>query len=190
MSTSQTSGPLSPDSSEVSRSLIPVSRVQTPPALRKMYPKDGADKLAAPNRNVVRKATFTKLNVGVATPDNLDSQGLQGLQGPQESPKLREKGEEEKPESKLEKIKRRFSDIKEKLSGTESDSDDEKDNNKTKKGFNAAGFPLPGAALFAPIDAPNRSKAAPSKEMRAALKVLNDSIGRGYKSANAQGCIH
>ena len=106
MSTSQTSGPLSPDSSEVSRSLIP-SRVQTPPALRKMYPKDGADKLAAPNRNVVRKATFTKLNVGVATPDNLDSQGLQGSQGPQESLKLREKGEEEKPESKLEKIKRR-----------------------------------------------------------------------------------
>ena len=30
-------GPLSPDSSEVSRSLIP--RVVTPPALRKMYPK-------------------------------------------------------------------------------------------------------------------------------------------------------
>ena len=80
------SGPLSPDSSEVSRSLIP-QRMATPPALRKMYPKDGADKLAAPNRNVVRKATFTKLNVGVATPDaDLDV-------------KLREKDkEEEMPE--------------------------------------------------------------------------------------------
>ena len=95
------------------------------------------------------------------------------------------------PESKLDKIKKRFSDIKEKLSGTESESDDEKDNNK-QKGFNAAGFPLPGAALFAPIDAPSsgggqRSKAAPSKEMRAALKVLNDSLGRGaYGAANAQ----
>ena len=79
----------------------------------------------------------------------------------------------------MEKIKKRFSDIKEKLSGTESEGDDaatEDESSRTKKGFNAAGFPLPGAALFAPIDAANRSKAAPSKEMRAALKVLNDSI--------------
>ena len=48
------SGPLSPDSSEVSRSLIP-QRMATPPALRKMYPKDGADKLAAPNRDELYK---------------------------------------------------------------------------------------------------------------------------------------
>ena len=107
-----------------------------------------------------------------------------------ESPKLREKLGEETKESKLDKIKRRFSDIKEKLSGTESESDDEKDSNK-KKGFNAAGFPLPGAALFAPIapDSSDRAKAAPSKEMKAALKVLNDSLGRGYGAANAQGCF-
>merc|ERR1712018_314747 len=42
-------------------------------------------------------------------------------------------------------------------------------------------FPLPGAALFAPIDE-NRNKDTPSKEMRAALKVLHDSLAR--KSSN------
>ena len=94
----------------------------------------------------------------------------------------------------MEKIKKRFSDIKEKLSGTESEGDDaatEDESSRSKKGFNAAGFPLPGAALFAPIAAPGRTTAAPSKEMRAALKVLNDSIGRMGSSsgirANAQG---
>ena len=72
----------------MSQSLIP--RMQTPPALRKMYPKE-QDKLAAPNRNVVRKATFTKLNVGVATPtDNLEAASTS------EAVKLRNK-EEEKP---------------------------------------------------------------------------------------------
>jgi hypothetical protein len=165
------SGPLSPASSEVSRSLIP--RVATPPALRKMYPQDGSDKLSTPNRNVVRKNTFTKLNVGVNNP-SLDD-------------KAKEK-EKEKPESavsKLEKMKRRFSDIKEKLSGTESESDTEEEGKK-KKGFNAAGFPLPGAALFAPIDE-NRPKTGPSKEMRSALKVLNDSVGRSSAArGNAQ----
>ena len=75
---------------QVSQSLIP--RMQTPPALRKMYPRgEGADKLAAPNRNVVRKATFTKLNVGVATPtDNIEAASTS------EAVKLRSK-EEEKP---------------------------------------------------------------------------------------------
>ena len=75
----------------MSQSLIP--RMQTPPALRKMYPRgEGADKLAAPNRNVVRKATFTKLNVGVATPttDNLEAASTS------EAVKLRNR-EEEKP---------------------------------------------------------------------------------------------
>ena len=81
--------------------------MQTPPALRKMYPKgEGADKLAAPNRNVVRKATFTKLNVGVATPtDNVEAAAATTS----EAVKLRSK-EEEKPESKLDKIKKRFRD--------------------------------------------------------------------------------
>merc|ERR1711936_1520739 len=51
------SGPVSPSSAEM-RSLIP--RVQTPPALRKMYPKDGSDKLANVDRNVVRKQTYNK----------------------------------------------------------------------------------------------------------------------------------
>ena len=78
--------------------------MQTPPALRKMYPKE-QDKLAAPNRNVVRKATFTKLNVGVATPtDNLEA-----ATSSEAAVKLRNK-EEEKPESKLDKIKKRFRD--------------------------------------------------------------------------------
>merc|ERR1719166_167197 len=46
-------------------------------------------------------------------------------------------------------------------------------------------FPLPGAALFAPIESSNKSE--PSKEMKGALKVLNDSIGRsGSSRSNAQ----
>merc|ERR1719166_83548 len=46
-------------------------------------------------------------------------------------------------------------------------------------------FPLPGAALFAPIESSNKSE--PSKEMKGALKVLNDSIGRsGSSRPNAQ----
>ena len=59
------SGPVSPSSAEM-RSLIP--RVVTPPALRKMYPKD-QDKLATPDRNVVRKTTYTKAMAGVSNPD-------------------------------------------------------------------------------------------------------------------------
>ena len=62
-STTSSGGPLTPTSAET-RSLIP--RVQTPPALRKMYPKDGGDKLATPDRNVVRKNTYTKDMAGVA----------------------------------------------------------------------------------------------------------------------------
>ena len=34
-----------------------------------MYPKDGSDKLATPDRNVVRKNTYTKDMAGVANPD-------------------------------------------------------------------------------------------------------------------------
>ena len=34
-----------------------------------MYPKDGSDKLSTPDRNVVRKNTYTKDMAGVANPD-------------------------------------------------------------------------------------------------------------------------
>eukprot|EP00096_Caligus_rogercresseyi_P014766 TRINITY_DN7254_c0_g1_i1.p1 TRINITY_DN7254_c0_g1~~TRINITY_DN7254_c0_g1_i1.p1 ORF type:complete len:831 (+),score=302.70 TRINITY_DN7254_c0_g1_i1:125-2494(+) len=47
-------------------SLIP--RVVTPPALRKMYPKE-SDKLATPDRNVVRKNTYTKEATGISMPE-------------------------------------------------------------------------------------------------------------------------
>ena len=166
-----------PITEEVKRSLIP--RVATPPALRKMYPhpSDGGDKLATPDRNVVRKNTFTKLSVGVSNPD-LEAARKSSL-------------------SKLEKVKRRFSDIKERLSGSESDSSSSDEKNSDALGSKSkasaastaipqtaavtpsskGGFPLPGAALFTPIDE-NRTKVEPSKEMKAALKVLNDSISR------------
>ena len=42
-------------------------------------------------------------------------------------------------------------------------------------------FPLPGSALFAPIE-DNGAKSEPSKEMKGALKVLNDSLGRTNSS--------
>ena len=63
--------------------------------------------------------------------------------------------------------------------------DDVNDGNKTDEEVSSdkkSNFPLPGAALFAPIDE-NRHKATPSKEMRAALKVLNDSLA-SRKSSN------
>ena len=44
-------------------------------------------------------------------------------------------------------------------------------------------FPLPGAALFAPIE--SSDKCEPSKEMRGALKVLNDSLGRSSASRSS-----
>merc|ERR1719510_1889857 len=62
--------------------------------------------------------------------------------------------------------------------------DNDEEGNKTDEEIDAdkrSNFPLPGAALFTPIDE-SRTKATPSKEMRAALKVLNDSIAR--KSSN------
>ncbi len=131
-------------SSEVKSSLIP--RVQTPPALRKMYPKDGSDKLSTPDRNVVRKNTYTKDMAGVANPD-LDK----------------------KKASEAKKV---------------DDNKEDNDGNKTDEEVSPdkrSKFPLPGAVLFTPIDE-SRVKATPSKEMRAALKVLNDSFAR--KSSN------
>lgn len=128
------------------KSFIP--RVQTPPALRKMYPT--SDKLSTPDRNVVRKNTYTKDMAGVANPE------LEKKETPAQvvaEPKKEETDEEEGHKT-----------------------DEEVSPDKRSK------FPLPGAALFTPIDE-NRSKAAPSKEMRAALKVLHDSILR--KSSNS-----
>merc|ERR1712226_125880 len=70
---------------------------------------------------------------------------------------------------------------------------DDEDGNKTDEEVDPkkkSQFPLPGSALFAPItgggsggDVEKRKKATPSKEMRAALKVLNDSLGT-RKSSN------
>jgi hypothetical protein len=199
------SGPVSPASAEL-RSLIP--RVQTPPALRKMYPKDGSDKLATPDRNVVRKQTYNKDITGVRNPalekgatptpsqpssvGNSDASKVSGT-----DPRLTEQASKtstlatpskpaaSKLESLTEKIKKR---LKEKLSSDSSSSSDEdgeeKGGNVTDEGagnaskrLSSSGFPLPGAALFTPIDE-NRTKADPSKEMRAALKVLNDSFAR------------
>ncbi len=152
-----------------SKSLIP--RIVTPPALRKMYPKT-ADKLATPDRNVVRKNTFTKLTVGVSNPD-LDKakpvSDATATSASTTSSHLPSVAEESKKKSEEVSVKKSSSD-------TDSVSSDE-DGAKPKRGLSSAGFPLPGAALFAPIDE-NRKKAEPSKEMRAALKVLNDSISR------------
>ena len=133
------------------KSLIP--RVETPPALRKMYPKDGSDKLATPDRNVVRKNTYTKDMAGVANPD------------------LEKKNNEKKDSDKTAKAEE---------DGNKTDEEVDPDKRST--------FPLPGSALFAPIDeARSSAKVTPSKEMRAALKVLNDSIatvGGNRKSSN------
>ena len=143
---------------ELSKSLIP--RVVTPPALRKMFPRGGADKLAAPNRNVVRKTTFTKSAVGL-------SRDLSG--GSQKSVASSSAAAEE--------------DNRDKATGSDTDSVSEDD---SKKGVSSKGFPLPGAALFAPIDA-NRKKVEPSKEMRAALKVLSDSLNKGSSAQSSSG---
>jgi len=120
------------------RSQIP--RIVTPPVLRKMYPKavDGGDKLATPDRNVVRKNTYTKILTGVNNPN-------------------------------LDKIQQQQKEPKENL-----ESDEPK-----KKGS----FPLPGSALFTPIK-DNRTKAEPSREMRAALKVFNESLTEGGRSSS------
>ena len=157
-SATSTGGTLTPNSAET-RSLIP--RVQTPPALRKMYPKDGSDKLATPDRNVVRKNTYTKDMAGVANPalESSSSGKPTSLSDIKEDPK------------KDDKVKK-------------DGEEDAADGNKTDEEVSAekkSNFPLPGAALFAPIDE-NRNKATPSKEMRAALKVLHDSLAR--KSSN------
>ena len=144
------------------RSFIP--RVVTPPVLRKMYPKpsDGGDKLATPDRNVVRKNTYTKLLTGVNNPD-LDKD--KKVEAEKVEKKIEEKVEEEKQITKETEAKPK--------TGIPSMF--------TSKG----GFPLPGAALFTPIDE-NRTKAEPSREMRAALKVLNDSLSNTNVRSSSQ----
>merc|ERR1719384_1838287 len=152
------------------KSFIP--RVVTPPALRKMFPKTGdskaGDKLATPDRNVVRKKTYSRGQAGVTNPD---------LDKIEEHPKR---------ESMMQQMKRKIGDIKEKLSGGESDSGEETETlDDTDGPKKSSSYPLPGSALFAPIDA-NRKKGEPSKEMKGALKVLNDSLSKGASRSNAQ----
>jgi len=172
--TPKVSTPSSP--STESKSLIPslIPRVVTPPALRKMFPKvaEGGkgDKLAAPDRKVVRKNTYSKSSAGVTNPD---------LEKIEEHPKK---------ESVIQQMKQKIGDIKERLSGGETDSGDETetlDDTDSPRKTSVSSFPLPGSALFAPID-DNRSKIEPTKEMKAALKVLNDSLSRGSSRNNAQ----
>ena len=143
------------------RSFIP--RVVTPPVLRKMYPKasDGGDKLATPDRNVVRKNTYTKLLTGVNNPD---------LDKDKKATELLKVEEEKKKEEIVTKEPESHKPAKSAIPSM-----------FTSKG----GFPLPGAALFTPIDE-NRRKAEPSREMRAALKVLNDSFAHNSGRSSAQ----
>merc|ERR1719369_2175605 len=152
------------------KSFIP--RVVTPPALRKMFPKvsdsKSGDKIANPERNVVRKKTYSRGQAGVTNPD---------LDKIEEHPKK---------ETMMQHVKRKIGDIKEKLSGGESDSGEETETlDDTDGPKKSPSYPLPGSALFAPIDA-NRKKGVPSKEMKGALKVLNDSLGKGASRSNAQ----
>merc|ERR1712013_702262 len=152
------------------KSLIP--RVVTPPALRKMFPKTGdskgGDKQTNSDRNVVRKKTYNRGQAGVTNPD---------LDKIEEHPKR---------ESMMQQMKRKIGDIKEKLSGGESDSGEETETlDDTDGPKKSSSYPLPGSALFAPINA-NRKKGVPSKEMKGALKVLNDSLSRGASRSNAQ----
>ena len=147
-----------------SRSLIP--RVVTPPVLRKMFPKpsDGGDKLATPDRNVVRKNTYTKLLAGVNNPD-LDKVKMIEVKKAEETVKAFE------PATKEGEVK----------TPTTPPTQTGIPSMFSSKG----GFPLPGAALFTPIDE-NRTKAEPSREMRAALKVVNDSLKQSSVKSSGQ----
>ena len=141
------------------KSMIP--RVVTPPALRKMFPnKPDTDKSSggggARDRNVVRKQTYSRGQTGVNNPD-LD--------------KI-----DEHPTNEASKNKDKAED-----SGEETETLDDTDGPKK-----SSSYPLPGSALFAPIE-DGGNKSEPSKEMKGALKVLNDSIGRsGSSRPNAQ----
>uniref|UniRef100_A0A0K2T6J3 Uncharacterized protein n=1 Tax=Lepeophtheirus salmonis TaxID=72036 RepID=A0A0K2T6J3_LEPSM len=142
-------------------SMIP--RVVTPPALRKMYPKE-SDKLATPDRNVVRKNTYTKHTTGVSELELGN-------------------GVESKQPSLAEKLKRKMGKEEAiKVVAAATRISEESVNHEKKK---ASSYPLPGAALFAPIDE-NRIKVEPSQEMKSALKVLKDSFHSSTSRSNAQ----
>ena len=170
--------------SEHKTSLIP--RVQTPPALRKMYP--GTDKLATPDRNVVRKNTYTKDMAGVANPDLEKKSATAVAVAQADSGKLAKQASTVPTGTGNEK------NTDASVSGTAATvAADDDDGNKTDEEVSPekrSKFPLPGAALFTPIvpgadPGSPRPKAAPSKEMKAALKVLHDSIAvPGRKSSN------
>ena len=159
--TPKTSNPTSPLAE--SKSFIP--RVVTPPALRKMFPKTG-EKTSAEEKKTARKQTYNRGQAGITNPD---------LDKIPEHPK----------ESSSPQVQKKMSEKP--AAGGETDSGDETetldDTDGTKKA--SGSFPLPGSALFAPIE-PNRKKLEPSKEMKGALKVLNDSLSRGTSRSNAQ----
>jgi len=162
--TPKTSNPTSPLAE--SKSFIP--RVVTPPALRKMFPKT-SEKTSAEEKKTARKQTYNRGQAGITNPD---------LDKIPEHPK----------ESSSPQVQKKMSDTSEKpAAGGETDSGDDTetldDTDGTKKA--SGSFPLPGSALFAPIE-PNRKKLEPSKEMKGALKVLNDSLSRGTSRSNAQ----
>lgn len=154
---------------EGGKSLIP--RVATPPALRKMFPqKDATNKASgqagtsnSTDKSLVRRNTYNKSLAGVSNPD-LDRieehpQHMRTSTLPEEGGVATDSGEE-----------------------TETLDD------TATPGGDGRSYPLPGAALFTPIldsaqpppppQQRRASKAEPSKEMRAALKVLQDSLTR------------
>lgn len=161
--TPKTSNPTSP--LVESKSLIP--RVATPPALRKMFPKTPEKALTSTDKNTARKQTYGRGQAGITNPD-LD--------------KI-----EEHPSNEAETpmIRRKITDIKEKVCETDSGDDTETIDDTDEQRKRSGSYPLPGSALFAPIE-PNKKKSEPSKEMKGALKVLNDSLSRGASRSNAQ----
>lgn len=165
--TPKTSTPTSPLAE--SKSFIP--RVTTPPALRKMFPKTPEKTSSIPDRNAARRQTYSRGQTGIANPD-LD--------------KIEEQPGREVEKAETEREKAGDSEKKQRMGGETDSGDDTEtldDTDRLKKP--SGSFPLPGSALFAPI-VPNRKKVEPSKEMKGALKVLNDSLSRGASRSNAQ----
>merc|ERR1719334_2144097 len=162
--TPKTSTPTSPLAE--SKSFIP--RVVTPPALRKMFPKTAEKPSTSSDKSTARKQTYSRGQAGITNPD---------LDKIDEHPKKETGGV-------MQQVKKKLSDMKESRPGADSDSGDDTETLDDTEGPKKS-FPLPGSALFTPIE-PNRKKVEPSKEMKGALKVLNDSLGRGASRSNAQ----
>ena len=163
---SKTSGVASP--APETKSLIP--RVATPPALRRMFPNTTEDKLANPDRDVVRKKTISKSLTGINNPE-LDKV-LEKTTAPSSTAST--------PRPFNRQMTRSIDEVLLEDSGEETETIDDTADKKMSDSF-----PLPGAALFAPINE-DRKKIEPSKEMMGALKVLQDSITRGVSRSNAQ----